>query len=238
MEEAGQDMFETKRETGPMTQGERNFLAFFLAVVLGLFAAEIIHDYRPIKLTALFFLLWWAPLLVLHEAGHALVATVLGWHVGRVVIGFGRLVHKFKVGQTVVELRLIPLEGFIEPVPRNLHSVRLKSALIYFAGCGAELVLLGLVVLVVGLDTMVSTSDNIAILAAQSMAVVVLFTCFVNLVPHAASVNGVSVANDGLGIIRSFQWPESRFAEQVGATYDEEAGEWVVPDPADWWKRR
>src|SRR6516164_7525896 len=107
-------------DRGSMTPGERWFAGIFLVVVLGLFAAEVITDYQPGKLAALFVVLFWIPLLFLHEAGHAVVAGLLGWHVGRVVIGMGRTVAHFHVGETLVEIRLIPFEGFVQPVPNNL----------------------------------------------------------------------------------------------------------------------
>src|SRR5262249_27259188 len=127
-------MLNPAHEKGPLTPGERGAALFFLAIVLGLFVAKIVHDYQPVKLTALLILLVWVPLLAIHEAGHAVMAGLLGWYVGRVVIGVGRLVAKFRVGTAVVEIRLLPLEGFVQPVPRNLRAPRLKSALIYFAG--------------------------------------------------------------------------------------------------------
>jgi membrane-associated protease RseP (regulator of RpoE activity) len=219
-----------------MTPGERNFYVFFLTIVLGLFAAEIIHDFHPVKLTALMFILLWVPLLAIHEAGHAIVAALLGWYVGRVVIGVGRLVGRFRVGTAVVEVRLLPLEGFVQPMPRNLRSPRLKSALIYFAGPGAELFLLSIVVLVLGPSTLLTRSENMGILLAQTLAVVVLFSAFCNLVPHSVEMPGGRVANDGLGILRSFSLPDSHFAERIGLVYDAEAEEWRDSDPADVWK--
>src|SRR5690242_4314556 len=86
------DMFNPAHQKGPVTPGERNFVVLLATVILGLFVADIVRDYEPIKLTVLLFLLLWIPLLALHEAGHALMAALLGWYVGRVVIGVGRLV--------------------------------------------------------------------------------------------------------------------------------------------------
>ena len=65
-------------ERPPLTPGERAFYGFFLAIVVGLFAAEIVHDYKPVKLAALLFVLFWGPLLALHETGHAVVAALVG----------------------------------------------------------------------------------------------------------------------------------------------------------------
>lgn len=228
-------MFNAAHEKGPLTPGERNFTVFFATIVLALFVAEVVRDFKPIKLTILLILLIWIPLLALHEAGHAVVAALLGWYVGRVVIGVGRLVAKFRVGTAIVEIRLLPLEGYVLPQPRNLRAPRLKSALIYFAGPGAELLLLAIVAAILGPSTLLTHSENIGIMAAQALGVVVLFSAFCNLVPHAVDMPGGRVANDGLGIIRSFSLPDSHFAEMIAHPPDVETEEWAEED--DWGKR-
>src|SRR5262249_53059703 len=218
-------MLNPAHEKGPLTPGERNFAVLFATVVVGFFVAELVRDYQPVKLTVLLILLFWIPLLALHEAGHAVMAALLGWYVGRVVIGVGRRIAKFRVGTALVEIRLLPLEGFVQPLPRNLHLPRLKSALIYFAGPGAELLLLGIVVLILGPSTLLSRSEDPGILAAQALGVAVLVSAFCNLVPHVVDLPGGRVANDGLGILRSFWLPDSHFAALVGHTFSDEPEE-------------
>jgi hypothetical protein len=66
---------------------------------------------------------------------------------------------------------------------------------------------------------------------------VVLLSCILNLVPYTARVGDRHIANDGLGILRSFTQPEGRFAELLGAAYDDETDEWVSPGPAEGGKR-
>src|SRR5262249_22987320 len=134
-------MYDPAPQRGPLTPEEKWTGGIFLLIVLGLFTAEICTNFQPVKLSALFVLLFWIPLLALHEAGHAVVAALVGWYVGQVVIGMGRVVSRFRVGTAVVEIRLVPIEGFVRCVPRNLHYPRLKSAVIYFAGPGVELLL-------------------------------------------------------------------------------------------------
>jgi hypothetical protein len=223
-------MFNPAHQKGPLTSGERGFVVLFATLVLGLFVAEIARDYQPVKLTVLLILLIWIPLLALHEAGHALMAALLGWYVGRVVIGVGRLLAKFRVGTAVVEIRLLPLERFVQPVPRNRRSPRLKSALIYFAGPGAELLLLAIVAAILGPSTLLSSSENVGILAAQALGAAVLFSAFCNLVPHTVAMPSGNVANDGLGILRSFTLPDSHFAALIGTTYDADTEEWQNED--------
>jgi membrane-associated protease RseP (regulator of RpoE activity) len=208
-----------------------------LLVLLGLFVAEICHNYQPVKLSALLVILFWIPLLAWHEAGHAVVAALLGWNVGQVVLGMGREVGRFRVGGAVVEIRLIPVEGFVRCVPRNLHLPHLKSACIYFAGPGVELLLALAILLLVGPATLLSQSDDYLIIVWQSLALASTAQAVLNLIPHSTRTPEGEVPNDGLGIIRSFFMSKAYYAEMIGHTYNEQDQDWQAHDPADWWKR-
>jgi peptidase M50-like protein len=232
----------------PLTPFEWWFSALFLAIIVGAFVAVIVQDYEPVKLVPVFFVIFWLVLLPIHEAGHALVAHLLGWYVGQVVIGMGRTLHRFKIGKTSVELRMFPIEGFCGSVPTNLRWPRLKNALIYFAGPGVELLILGFVVLAVGPRTLLSRSDNVGILACQGLGLAVLSAAFFNLVPHYADTQSGMIPNDGLGILQSFTKPDRYFADLLGWRHDPDAerwtsdddasdDEWEAHDPTDWWRR-
>ena len=208
-------VFGTEHEREPIGFAERVFLVIFLLVFFGLLCADVFTNFHPLKLGGLFFLGFWGPMLVLHELGHAIVTVLLGWKVERIVIGLGRVLFSFRVGQTKVEIRLLPLEGFVQPVPLNLRLPRLKSALIYFAGPGIELLTLVILVWILGLGQITSRSEDIGMIAIQSLAIVILLSSIVNLVPHGAMTQNGMVANDGLGIIRSFLLPKSYYAEQI-----------------------
>src|SRR5262245_50005367 len=179
-------MLNPAHEKGPLTPGERNFVVLFATVVVGFFVAELVRDYQPVKLTVLLIILFWIPLLALHEAGHAVMAALLGWRVHRVVIGMGRCLWSFRVGGTPVEIRMFPVEGFVLGSPASLRAVRLKSALFAFAGPAATLLPLGVLALVPGVDTLLTRTDHIGLLAAQSLAVAILVSVVINLIPHYA----------------------------------------------------
>lgn len=229
-------MFDPAPRRGPLTRSECWASALFLAFLVGLFAAEVIVEYAPGKLAGLLIGLFWFPLLILHESGHALAASLLGWQVGLIVIGMGRQVTSFRIGSTLVVIRLIPIEGFVQPVPRNLRSPQLKSALIYLAGPGIELLLLALIAAILGPGTLLSRAENIGILIAQSMCITILLSAFFNLVPHRATTQNGTVPNDGLGIIYSLFLPDAYYAALIGKVFpDPKEEEWQPEEPQDVW---
>jgi hypothetical protein len=75
-------MYDPAPQRGPLTPEEKWTGVIFLLIVLGLFTAKICTNFQPVKLSALFVLLFWIPLLALHEAGHAVVAALVGSYVG------------------------------------------------------------------------------------------------------------------------------------------------------------
>src|SRR5437660_11790497 len=74
---------------GPLAPWQKAFCAGLLAVVVGWLLYETCRDFEPAKLAPVLLILFWMPLMVLHEAGHAVVARLVGWHVGKVVLGMG-----------------------------------------------------------------------------------------------------------------------------------------------------
>jgi hypothetical protein len=221
----------------PLTPRDRWMYGIFVVVLLGLFVGEIVHDYQPAKLSALLVVLFWIPLLALHEAGHAVVAALLGWRVGEVIIGMGRTLRSFRVGSAIVEVRLFPVEGFVRTVPTNLRLPHLKSALIYFAGPGVELLLAALILLLIGPNRLLTRADDYVLIVWQSLAIAAAAQGVLNLIPHYIQTTTGDVPNDGLGIIRSFLLPESHYAQMLGHTFNDQDREWDPYDSADWWKR-
>src|SRR4030095_16734256 len=65
-------------------------------------------------LSILIAILGLALLIVLHEGGHFLVASLCGMRVERCSIGFGPPLVSFKRGGTIFQIAPIPLGGFVQ----------------------------------------------------------------------------------------------------------------------------
>jgi hypothetical protein len=194
-----------------------------LAVVLGFgllifggFALELVRGFAPAKLSVVFMAIAWVPLLVLHEAAHALVAAWLGWRVCRVEVGLGPPLFRFAVRGVPVDVNLFPVGGFVIPAPRSLEGARIKSALVYFAGPGVELLVVALLVAIVGHARLLERGDSLGLIAAQSVAVAALLGVAFNLFPMK---DKDGLQTDGLGMIMSFVWPRHHFERMLGAPY-------------------
>lgn len=61
-------------------------------------------------------------LIVVHEAGHMLVARLCGMRVPRFSVGFGKTLFSFKRGETTYQLAAIPLGGFVQITGLNPHE--------------------------------------------------------------------------------------------------------------------
>jgi hypothetical protein len=215
-------------EREPLTPFERGFFAFTAAVFLGLMAAEVIRDYQPGKLAAVFFLLWWPVLLVLHESGHALAALLVGWRVERFVIGFGRVVYEFRLGNTAVQFRLFPLSGFVRPEPGDLTCVRFKLAFLYFAGPGIELLTLAFLGGLIGPARLLTRTTEVPMIAMQAMGVAILFGAITNLIPFSFETGRGTGVSDGLGVWRSLFAPRDSLFTQAS---EPDENEWDRQPP-------
>lgn len=183
----------------PLTRGEARVSASLASVFTLLVLAAILEEYSPKKLSILFIFLFWVPMLLVHELGHALAAKLLGWRVREIVIGFGRDLWQFEIGDTRVKIKLLPVEGYVLPAPNTPDSLRLKSMLIYAAGPGAELIILAGLLLTLGWDTVFNDSSDVSLIALHSLAIVILYGAGFNLLPFRTE----GAVSDGLGIISS-----------------------------------
>ncbi len=212
----GRILFQRRPAAKRLSSSELFVALGFGVFVFGAFAAELAHEFSPQKLSVVFMAIAWAPLLALHELGHALVAALLGWRVCRVVIGLGPTLLRFAVNGVPVDVRLFPVSGFVIPAPRSLEGARIKSALVYFAGPGIELCVVALLVAWVGYERILQRDPAIGLILAQSSAAAALFGAGFNLIPLRTKDG---TATDGLGILLSFIWPLHFFERRIATPY-------------------
>ena len=199
--------------TGKAT--DRWIVAGFALVIFGGFGFDLLANERPAWIVVPLVLVAYAPLLALHEAGHALAAATLGWRVVKVVIGFGRTILRFRVRSVPVDIRLLPVSGYVVPAPRSLDGARWRSVIIYAAGPAATLLVLAAVVAATGTDHLLSRSDRWPLLLAQSVALAAVLHTLPNLVPLPTD-DGVT---DGFGLLASLFRSEGSFEGQLAAGY-------------------
>jgi Zn-dependent protease len=202
----------------PLTRPQRDVFLFFLLTFLALVTIGIIDDFTPQKLAAPFFLLSWALLLVIHELGHALMARALGWRVELISLGFGKVRKKLFFHDMPVEIRTVPVSGFVVPRPLNLRFPQLKNCFIYAAGPGIEILLVFILLLILGKDSLLTRTDSIPLIAAQAFSVAALTGALLNLIPitHRDSENPADTTtpgnpSDGLGILLAWTLPKSHY---------------------------
>lgn len=187
-------------------------------IFLGGLVAELLSNYEPRKLAAVLFVLWWMPLVLWHEWGHALMARLLGWRVGHTVIGFGKVVYRGQLLGAPLEIRRFPIEGFVQIAPLSTTGARWKHALIYFAGPGIELLLFIVIVLALGGADFFVIEEDYFKLALQSLAYAALVGAVMNLIPLGIVTHEGETPNDGMGIIRSLLSSDKDYQQWVDQT--------------------
>ena len=192
----------------PKSRGDRIFLFIFVFLVAGLMLAEVFADISPQRLAIPWFGLFWIGLTILHEAGHAVVARMVGWRVDAVRLGFGPVVSRPVIMGMDVEVRMFPIVGLVEITPTSLASPRLKNALVYAAGPVIELLAAAILTGMVGWDTMTSPTESYAIAAAQAFGLAAVVGAGLNLIPFSPQPGAVT---DGLGILMSPFLPDAHF---------------------------
>lgn len=197
------------------TGAERWLVAAFAAGFAGMLGLSLFEDYDPRKLGVIFVLIFWLPLLVIHEAGHAIVARLCGWEVDCVVIGYGRTRRTWVIGRVPVLFKTLPLSGYVLPRPRDLQSPRLKNALIYAGGPAFELAAALLLIGVTGPEILFQSSSALPVIAAQSFCIAAALGLIFTLVPHTVSTEHGESWSDGMGILMSGRLPDHHFARWI-----------------------
>lgn len=212
----------------PMNPGERRVIQICAVVFLGLLVAGLLQDWTPRKWGVLVAILAWAPLLVLHELGHALAARLVGWSVIEIVIGYGRQWKAFTWGDTKVRLKAAPVEGYVLPSAGNLQAPRLKNAWVYFGGPATQLLVLLLLWMLSG-GKLFHASDQLGLIVLQGIGISACLGLFYTLIPLPLAGG----ATDGLGMILSFSLPDEHFQAQLSYPVAHRARQHLIVEETD-----
>lgn len=195
----------------PISRGERTIVLLLGLGLLALLAADLAQGFSASKLSVVFVISFWGPLLVLHELGHAVAARLFGWHVSEIVIGFGRELRRFQVGSTRVRLRALPVEGYVVLSPSSTERARVKQAFIYFAGPLTELLILAVLFPILDFR-LPAPGDSVGRIALESLGVTAAAGALCTLFPYRSMGN----PSDGLGILMSWFASDQSFRERLG----------------------
>ncbi|MEM7697885.1 MAG: site-2 protease family protein [Verrucomicrobiota bacterium] len=201
-------------------------LSFFFCLLL---IADLLQDFSPAKWSLPFFLISWVLLLFIHEFAHAAMARWLGWGVDHVCIGAGKLRASCRIFGMRTDFRTIPLSGYMVPIVGDLRWPQGKQSLIYAAGPGSELLLVGLLVSLLGPEAMLSRTEEIWLIAIQAFSVAALLGALLNLIPFSTKGPDGRAMSDGLGILVSWKIPTSDFRARMKA----ERGKEMTPMAED-----
>ena len=143
------------------------------------------------------------------------MAKALGWHVEKISIGTGKLITTRCIWGMPTEFRTIPLSGFAVPRPTDLIQPQMKSFLIYAAGPGVGLLLVGLIYAAVGNDMLLSHQPTLWIIFLQAFCAAAIFGAFISLVPLPYQDGDKKAWSDGLGMILSWFVPDEEYAKMI-----------------------
>ncbi len=191
------------KDSGPSTRGEKITYYVFLLLMLVGFSLDLLTNFEPKKMAAVVFIVAWLPLTFLHEFGHAFVSKLVGWEVKEFVVGYGKVIKEFQYKETKVEFRMMPIGGYILPHCEDADWSRFKSASVYFAGPGIELLVFFGIYGFIGFEKFLNPSLVSLDLVSQGVALSALTSAVINLIPSSAITKKGESANDGLGILLS-----------------------------------
>lgn len=199
-----------------------------LAIPLLLVAGYLFKNFNPggfaggflvnLALIQIFLILSIVP----HELGHALSARALGWRVYQITIGAGKQLWKARWGNTLIDLRLIPLSGATFMVPNDMSLFRLKLFLSVLAGPSVNALMAVAVILAFegsAFPLDLEPLSNTARLFVFSNGLVLLF----NLWPRQASTGMGSLGTDGKLLIQLLSFRKSALDELRASRFAHEA---------------
>lgn len=173
------------------------FMGLNLALIVGVFLHGAGQSVGGIILTWAECVLLLPVILAIHEAGHMLVARLLGMDVGCLVVGVGPPLWECEIGGIQVQVNLLPLFGHVSLGLATEAFARLRLWLAILAGPAANLCVMWL--------SAHYWSTTSMLLGERGTMFWVFLNGLVgigNLFPFRSNQQGQPVRSDGLGLIQ------------------------------------
>jgi hypothetical protein len=149
----------------------------------------------------------------IHECAHALAAKLLGLSLFRVVLGCGRLLLEFRLG-VPVEVRAVPLSGFVLVGHRTRRFLRLRAFLVALAGPLSNGAMLWLAFAFAPPGEIVEGFGE-RLMPVGAFAAANALVLFENLLPLKARTSLGSIPRDGLAMLAAPFMGETRMDEAL-----------------------
>jgi hypothetical protein len=144
-----------------------------------------------------------------HEAGHLLCARIASIPIRQLAIGCGPILARGRIGALQLELRMVPIGGFVMPAALTMLQKRWQAALYFLGGVLGNIAMIGVIVGLHAAGVVPKVLDDAEVpLFIKQAGILVdaqLFLIIVSLIPHWGRVNGVAIGSDGqqlLNLIR------------------------------------
>ena len=198
------------------TSGKKRWVSIMIVVlVIGIVAGQLTSA-KGYFSTLLFFsypatfLLSGYIGIYIHEFGHALAGSIMGFHIHSITIGTGRELFRKQVrGIFVVITNSFGVEGMTIALAGNMPNTHLRFRYLVYVLGGIIAQGIAVIVTIILLNINLQTLFHPPYLSLGHMFIYSnLLTIGLNLLPSKILLKGTWIANDGLKMIQIFFWNE------------------------------
>jgi hypothetical protein len=144
--------------------------------------------------------------IVPHELGHVLGAHLAGMRVFQIWFGTGRRLLSFCVRGVLVEVRPIPINGFVRAACPDPTGWRWRTFLFIATGPAVNAALLGLALLMIGSTNLIPRGDMLRhILPWHALAAANVMLLLASLYPHTVSTPVGPHPSDGRLLLQALR---------------------------------
>lgn len=205
-----------------LSEQRRILIVHCLYLMIGLFLVVVFPSSKFGWLILNFLLIYYVfgfIATVLHEAGHACGACLLGVRVFAIIIGIGRKLYEHRIWGIDLVIKTIPVGGLTTSTNKSVRFYRTKRFIVIISGPLVNLIIL------ISLLNMLNRYDFFAILQCRSLypmagfALANFLVLIAALWPRKSLYGLVKIPSDGLSLITIWFMKKSDIDEHVALYY-------------------